>query len=66
MNLLGQRVLTSLQRPLGAAGVESKSAYGNLSTVAILPVSDDVPLDAFTLELTHAVEAIGIILITAS
>lgn len=31
----------------------------NLSTVAVLPVSEDVPLTAFTLELQHALLAIG-------
>lgn len=31
----------------------------NLSTVAILPVSEEVPLTAFTLELQHALSAIG-------
>lgn len=31
----------------------------NLSTVAVLPVSEDVPLTTFTLELQHALLAIG-------
>lgn len=31
----------------------------NLSTVAVLPVSEEVPLTAFTLELQHALIAIG-------
>ena len=31
----------------------------NLSTVAIVAVSDDVPLDAFTCELVHSLLAIG-------
>lgn len=31
----------------------------NLSTVAVLPVSEEVPLTAFTLELQHALLAIG-------
>lgn len=31
----------------------------NLATVAILPVSDDVPLKNFTKELHHALSAIG-------
>lgn len=31
----------------------------NLSTVTVLPVSEDVPLTAFTLELQHALLAIG-------
>lgn len=31
----------------------------NLSTVAVMPVSEDVPLTAFALELQHALRAIG-------
>ena len=31
----------------------------NLSTVAVLPVGDDVPINAFNLELSHALNAIG-------
>lgn len=31
----------------------------NLSTVAVLPVCDDVPINAFNLELSHALSAIG-------
>ncbi|KAI2664770.1 Patatin-like phospholipase domain-containing protein 7 [Labeo rohita] len=38
----------------------------NLSTVAILPVSEEVPLTAFTLELQHALSAIGPTLLLTS
>lgn len=31
----------------------------NLSTVAVLPVCDEVPINAFNLELSHALSAIG-------
>ena len=31
----------------------------NLSTVAVIPISDDVPLDRSCLELTHALSGIG-------
>lgn len=31
----------------------------NLSTVAVLPVGDEVPINAFNLELSHALCAIG-------
>lgn len=34
----------------------------NLSTVAVLPVCDEVPINAFNLELSHALSAIGSIL----
>lgn len=49
--------------PLGLHTTGSKwdagNAANNLSTVAIMPVSEEVPLTAFTLELKHAVSAIG-------
>lgn len=35
----------------------------NLSTVAVLPVCDEVPINAFNLELSHALSAIGSILV---
>uniref|UniRef100_A0A669CDA8 lysophospholipase n=1 Tax=Oreochromis niloticus TaxID=8128 RepID=A0A669CDA8_ORENI len=38
----------------------------NLSTVAVLPVSEEVPLTAFTLELQHALLAIGPTLLLTS
>ncbi|KAI4880955.1 hypothetical protein NFI96_001125 [Prochilodus magdalenae] len=38
----------------------------NLATVTILPVSDEVPMTAFTLELQHALSAIGPTLLLTS
>lgn len=38
---------------------DASNPAANLSTVAILPVSEEVPLMAFTLELQHALIAIG-------
>ena len=38
---------------------DSGTAASNLSTVAVMPVSEDVPLTAFALELKHALSAIG-------
>lgn len=38
---------------------DSGNPASNLSTVAVMPVSEDVPLTAFTLELKHALSAIG-------
>ncbi|XP_010841389.1 PREDICTED: patatin-like phospholipase domain-containing protein 7, partial [Bison bison bison] len=38
---------------------DSGNAASNLSTVAVMPVSEAVPLTAFTLELKHALSAIG-------
>jgi lysophospholipid hydrolase len=43
----------SLKQPIDAPTIVS-----NLCTVAIMPVSDDVPLHAFTLQLCHALTAI--------
>lgn len=41
------------------ATVDTRPAQVNFSTVAIVPVSDDVPLTAFTYELYHSLCAIG-------
>lgn len=38
---------------------ELTNPASNLSTVAILPVCAEVPMVAFTLELQHALQAIG-------
>lgn len=38
---------------------DSGNPASNLSTVALMPVSEDVPLTAFALELKHALSAIG-------
>lgn len=38
---------------------DSGNPASNLSTVAVLPASEDVPLTAFALELRHALSAIG-------
>uniref|UniRef100_A0A670KAD1 lysophospholipase n=1 Tax=Podarcis muralis TaxID=64176 RepID=A0A670KAD1_PODMU len=67
IHLLGEKILGSLQQgaghPLGLHASGSKwdasNPASNLSTVAIMPVSEDVPLSTFTLELKHALCAIG-------
>ncbi|GBP78513.1 Neuropathy target esterase sws [Eumeta japonica] len=63
INLLGHRILGSWQKPTsglaGAAALESRPSQHNFSTVAVVPVSDDVPLTAFTYELYHSLCAIG-------
>ncbi|XP_077005003.1 patatin-like phospholipase domain-containing protein 7 isoform X5 [Tamandua tetradactyla] len=69
IHLLGEEILGSLQQgtttghalglhPAGSKR-DSGSTASNLSTVAIMPVSEDVPLTAFALELKHALSAIG-------
>ncbi|XP_048469787.1 patatin-like phospholipase domain-containing protein 7 isoform X2 [Rhincodon typus] len=72
IHLLGQKILGNLQqvsgpltgRGLGIHTLSNKlesvgNPASNLATVAILPVSEDVPITAFTLELRHALSAIG-------
>jgi len=39
--------------------VESKLSAGNFSTVAVIGVSEDVPLDAFAYELMHSLTITG-------
>lgn len=41
------------------ASADVTNPASNLSTVAVLPVCDDVPINAFNLELSHALSAIG-------
>ncbi|XP_061460137.1 patatin-like phospholipase domain-containing protein 7 isoform X2 [Rhineura floridana] len=73
IHLLGEKILGSLQQgghPLGLHASGSKwdasNPASNLSTVAIMPVSEDVPLSTFTLELKHALCAIGPALLLTS
>jgi lysophospholipid hydrolase len=44
-----------LRQPLT---IDAPTIVSNLCTVAILPVSNDVPLHAFTMQLCHALNAI--------
>ncbi|XP_047555663.1 patatin-like phospholipase domain-containing protein 7 isoform X2 [Lutra lutra] len=76
IHLLGEKILGSLQQgtatghQFGLHAASSKWDSGNpasnLSTVAVMPVSEDVPLTAFALELKHALSAIGPVLLLAS
>ncbi|XP_058380613.1 patatin-like phospholipase domain-containing protein 7 isoform X3 [Diceros bicornis minor] len=76
IHLLGEKILGSLQQGavtghqfgLHTAGSkwDSGNPPSNLSTVAVMPVSEDVPLTAFALELKHALSAIGPILLLTS
>ncbi|KPJ21657.1 Neuropathy target esterase sws, partial [Papilio machaon] len=43
----------------GPAALEPRSSQHTFSTVAVVPVGDDVPLTAFTYELYHSLSAIG-------
>ncbi|XP_036604522.1 patatin-like phospholipase domain-containing protein 7 isoform X1 [Trichosurus vulpecula] len=76
IHLLGEKILGSLQQ--GAVPGHQFGLYysgdkwgsgnpsNNLSTVAIMPVSEDVPLITFTLELNHALSGIGPVLLLNS
>ncbi|XP_041530348.1 patatin-like phospholipase domain-containing protein 7 isoform X1 [Microtus oregoni] len=76
IHLLGEKILGSLQQGSGTGhqlGLYTENNKwdlgnppGNLSTVAAMPVSEDVPLTAFALELQHALSAIGPVLLLTS
>ncbi|KAG8518611.1 Patatin-like phospholipase domain-containing protein 7, partial [Galemys pyrenaicus] len=76
IHLLGEKILGSLQQGtapghhfgLHAAGSkwDTGNPASNLSTVAVMPVSEDVPLTAFALELKRALSAIGPALLLTS
>ncbi|XP_027821835.1 patatin-like phospholipase domain-containing protein 7 isoform X5 [Ovis aries] len=76
IRLLGEKILGSLQQGAAAGHQfgfhtvgskwDSGNPASNLSTVAVMPVSEDVPLTAFTLELKHALSAIGPALLLTS
>uniref|UniRef100_A0A667Z1Q2 lysophospholipase n=1 Tax=Myripristis murdjan TaxID=586833 RepID=A0A667Z1Q2_9TELE len=71
IHLLGQKILGNLQQgPLGLPSVTTSADVtnpaSNLSTVAVLPVCDEVPINAFNLELSHALSAIGPTLLLTS
>uniref|UniRef100_A0A672RUE2 lysophospholipase n=1 Tax=Sinocyclocheilus grahami TaxID=75366 RepID=A0A672RUE2_SINGR len=73
IHLLGQKILGNLQQPRSALGLPSVASSpdvtnpaSNLSTVAVLPVCDEVPISAFNLELSHALSAIGPTLLLTS
>ncbi|KAJ8283469.1 hypothetical protein COCON_G00023190 [Conger conger] len=78
IHLLGQKILGNLQQTrgpfsgsgLGLGSVTSSpdvtNPASNLSTVAVLPVCDEVPINAFNLELSHALSAIGPTLLLTS
>ncbi|XP_052536590.1 patatin-like phospholipase domain-containing protein 6 isoform X6 [Tympanuchus pallidicinctus] len=75
IHLLSQKILGNLQQlrgPFAGSGLgmasssEPTNPTSNLSTVAVLPVCDDVPMAAFTLELKHALNAIGPTLVLTS
>uniref|UniRef100_A0A3P9MSN7 lysophospholipase n=1 Tax=Poecilia reticulata TaxID=8081 RepID=A0A3P9MSN7_POERE len=65
IHLLGQKILGNLQHGRGPFP-DVTNPTSNLSTVAVLPVGDEVPISAFNLELSHALSAIGPTLLLTS
>lgn len=53
----------SWQQPNLKHTMDAPPSQGNFSTVAIVPISDEVPLTAFTYELYHSLCAIGRLLL---
>lgn len=49
-----------MQSKPGATPLEANPVTHKYSTVALVPVSEDVPLTAFTYELYHSLCALGI------
>lgn len=45
--------------PASTNKYETKPSHVNFSTVAVLAVTEDVPLSAFTYELIHSLSSIG-------
>ncbi|XP_030623254.1 patatin-like phospholipase domain-containing protein 7a [Chanos chanos] len=75
IHLLGQKILQQVNGPLTARSLalhtpgskwDAGNPASNLSTVTVLPVSEEVPLTAFTLELQHALISIGPTLLLTS
>uniref|UniRef100_A0A8C1LSG4 lysophospholipase n=1 Tax=Cyprinus carpio TaxID=7962 RepID=A0A8C1LSG4_CYPCA len=75
IHLLGQKILQQVNGPLTARSLalhtpgskwDAGNPASNLATVTVLPVSEEVPLTAFTLELQHALLAIGPTLLLTS
>lgn len=61
ISLLSHRILGTMQTRTGTstAPFEANPVTHKYSTVALVPVSEDVPLTAFTYELFHSLCAIG-------
>uniref|UniRef100_A0A3Q3JCE3 Patatin-like phospholipase domain containing 6 n=1 Tax=Monopterus albus TaxID=43700 RepID=A0A3Q3JCE3_MONAL len=78
IHLLGQKILGNLQQGRGpfsgsalslpsvTTSADVTNPASNLSTVAVLPICDEVPINAFNLELSHALSAIGPTLLLTS
>lgn len=62
IHLLGHRILGNLEKIDQSVSPETmglRPSGSNFATVALISVTDDVPLQAFSMELHHALSAIG-------
>lgn len=59
ISLLSHRILGSMQAKPGATPLEANPVTHKFATVALVPISDDVPLSAFAFEIYHSLCAIG-------
>ncbi|XP_031629019.1 neuropathy target esterase sws isoform X1 [Contarinia nasturtii] len=59
ISLLSHRILGSMQSKPGSTPLEANPITHKFSTVALVPLSDDVPLSAFAYEIYHSLCAIG-------
>ncbi|XP_053318151.1 patatin-like phospholipase domain-containing protein 6 isoform X2 [Spea bombifrons] len=64
IHILSQKILGNLQQSEDNA--DPGNLTSNLCTVCVLPCSNEVPLTAFTLELKHALDALGPTLVLTS
>ncbi|OQR78858.1 neuropathy target esterase sws-like, partial [Tropilaelaps mercedesae] len=63
IQLLGQRILGSMRRETVSPTqdvVPIRKSQSNFSTIALLPVTDDVPLHAFSLELNYSIQGLSL------
>ncbi|XP_022650715.1 neuropathy target esterase sws-like isoform X3 [Varroa destructor] len=63
IQLLGQRILGSMRRESVSPTqdvVPIRKSQSNFSTIALLPVTDDVPLHAFAMELNYSIQGLSL------
>ncbi|XP_075715631.1 patatin-like phospholipase domain-containing protein 6 [Rhinoderma darwinii] len=65
IHILSHNILGNLQQPQGDLA-DPGNVANNFCTICVLPCSSNVPLTAFTLELKHAMNAIGPTLVLTS
>ncbi|XP_068130652.1 patatin-like phospholipase domain-containing protein 6 [Hyperolius riggenbachi] len=65
IHILSNKILGNLQQPQRDV-TDPGNVASNLCTVCVLPCSGNVPLTAFTMELKHALDAIGPTLVLTS